>query len=57
MKIYRPKEDIGEMVKIMMELDNTGRIIMLSNATTLLARQEMEKENSAEHIRPELVTQ
>ncbi|MCM1183567.1 MAG: hypothetical protein NC337_09350 [Roseburia sp.] len=35
------KKDVKALAAIMMQLDNTGRTIMLSNATVLLARQEM----------------
>lgn len=41
-------EDVKEMTTIMLQLDNTGRTIMLSNATVLLARQEINGNTGAD---------
>lgn len=35
------KKDIDGMVEMMKKMDATGRMLLLSNATVLLARQEM----------------
>ena len=37
----KEKEDIDGMVEMMKKMDATGRMLLLSNATVLLARQEM----------------
>lgn len=41
----KTKQDVQELVTILTKLDNTGRTIMLSNATVLLARQEVTENN------------
>lgn len=35
------KKDIDGMVEMMRKMDSTGRMILMSNATVLLARQEL----------------
>lgn len=43
------KDDIDGMVEMMRKMDSTGRMILMSNATVLLARQELaEKEDEPE---------
>lgn len=37
------KKEISDLTKILIKLDNTGRAIMLSNASVLLTRQEYEE--------------
>lgn len=37
------KRDIQEIILKLMELDSTSRMLMLSNATVLLAKQEIDK--------------
>ena len=37
------KKDIQEIILKLMELDSTSRMLMLSNATVLLAKQEIDK--------------
>ena len=39
----KTKQDVKELTTILTKLDNTGRMIMLSNAMVLLARQEATK--------------
>ena len=39
----KTKQDVKELTTILTKLDNTGRMIMLSNAMVLLARQEVSK--------------
>lgn len=39
------KQDVQELTTILLKLDNTSRTILLSNATVLLARQEVTVEN------------
>lgn len=42
------KKDIQELSAIMLQLDNAGRMIMMSNAAVLLARQELNDEAAGE---------
>ena len=37
------KKDIQEITLALIQLDSTSRLIMLSNATVLLAKQEIDK--------------
>ena len=39
------KKDIKEMIEIIKKLDATGRMLIMSNATVLLARQAMEEKS------------
>ena len=39
------KKEVQELTSILLRLDSTARTIMLSNATTLLARQEIALKN------------
>lgn len=51
------KNSIGEAVDKLVKLDSIGMMIIMSNATVLLARQEMEEKRTryqADH-EPELV--
>ena len=41
MLAVKEKEDINGMVEMMRKMDSTGRMILMSNATVLLARQEL----------------
>ena len=51
------KNSIGEVVDKLVKLDSIGMMIIMSNATVLLARQEMEENRTRQQAghKPELV--
>lgn len=51
------KNSIGEAVDKLVKLDSIGMMIIMSNATALLARQEMEENRTRQQAghEPELV--
>lgn len=45
------KKEIEEMTEAMRKLDATGRMLIMSNATVLLARQELLNKTQEKNVR------